>query len=129
MKYVKNETKEENKKEKFDLQECFTLWINTSKEGNKYLTGYDFNHNRIIGFFNRRKVKDNQPSIRIYGIDDEGKSTEEEIITLWDTTFKTSGKNGLSGYTNEKENLIAFYGDETDTKRPYIKGYFTKDNK
>lgn len=125
MKYVK---KEENKKEKFDLNECFTLWLNTSKEGNKYLTGYDFNKNRIIGFYNR-KVKDTQPIIRIYGVDEEGKTTQEEIITLWDTTFKTSGKTGLSGYTNEKEGIIAFYGDENDTKRPYIKGYFTKDNK
>lgn len=127
MKYVKNETKEE-KKEKFDLQECFTLWLNTSKEGNKYLTGYDFNKNRIIGFYNR-KVSEKQPVIRIYGVDDEGKTTSEEIITLWATKFKTSGKDGLSGYTNEKENLIAFYGDENDTKHPYIKGYFTKDNK
>ena len=125
MKYVKKE--EENKKEKFDLNECFTLWLNTSKEGNKYLTGYDFNKNRIIGFYNR-KVKDTQPVIRIYGVDEEGKTTQEEIITLWDTTFKTSGKTGLSGYTNEKEGIIAFYGDENDTKRPYIKGYFTKDN-
>ena len=125
MKYVKNE---ENKKEKFDLQECFTLWLNTSKEGNKYLSGYDFNKNRIIGFYNN-KVNDKQPSIRIFGVDEEGKTTKEEIITLWDTTFKTSGKDGLSGYTNEKENIIAFYGDESDTKRPYIKGYFAKDNK
>ena len=127
MKYVKKET-EETKKEKFDLQECFTLWLNTSKEGNKYLTGYDFNHNRIIGFYNK-KANDKQPSIRIFGVDEEGKTTAEEIITLWDTTFKTSGKDGLSGYTNEKENIIAFYGDETDSKRPYIKGYFAKDNK
>ena len=127
MRYTKSETKE-NKKEKFDLNECFTLWLNTSKEGNKYLTGYDFNKNRIVGFYNR-KVKDNQPSIRIYGVNEEGKTTEEEIITLWDTTFKTSGKAGLSGYTNEKENIIAFYGDEEDSKRPYIKGYFAKDNK
>ena len=127
MKYTKTETKE-NKKEKFDLQECFTLWLNTSKEGNKYLSGYDFNKNRIMGFYNK-KANDKQPSIRIYGVDDEGKITKEEIITLWDTTFKTSGKAGLSGYTNEKENLIAFYGDESDTKHPYIRGYFTKDNK
>lgn len=127
MKYVKKET-EETKKEKFDLNECFTLWLNTSKEGNKYLTGYDFNKNRIIGFYNK-KANDKQPSIRIYGVDEEGKTTAEEIITLWDTTFKTSGKDGLSGYTNEKENIIAFYGDESDTKRPYIKGYFAKDNK
>lgn len=127
MRYTKTETKE-NKKEKFDLQECFTLWLNTSKEGNKYLSGYDFNKNRIMGFYNK-KANDKQPSIRIYGVDDEGKITKEEIITLWDTTFKTSGKSGLSGYTNEKENLIAFYGDEGDTKHPYIRGYFTKDNK
>ena len=127
MKYVKNETKTEEK-EKFDLQECFTLWRNTSKEGNVYLTGYDFNKNRIIGFYNK-KLNDKQPSIRIYGVDEEGKTTQEEIITLWDTTFKTSGKDGLSGYTNEKENVIAFYGDEKDTKRPYIRGYFSKDNK
>lgn len=127
MKYVKNEQKEE-KKEKFDLQECFVLWLNSSKEGNKYLSGYDFNHNRVIGFYNK-KLNDKQPVIRIYGVDDEGKMTGEEIITLWDTTFKTSGKAGLSGYTNEKEGIIAFFGDETDTNHPYIRGYFTKDNK
>lgn len=125
MKYVKNETKEETKKEKFDLKECFTLWSNTSKEGNKYLSGYDFNHKRIIGFYNK-KIKDNQPHIRIYGVDDEGKLTSEEIITLWETTFKTSGKEGLNGYTNEKEGIIAFYGDTENSNRPYIKGYFTK---
>lgn len=124
MKYVKKEEKE-TKKEKFDLQECFVLWLNTSKEGNKYLSGYDFNKNRVIGFYNK-KLKDNQPSIRLYGVDEEGKITAEEIITLWDTKFKTSGKDGLSGYTNEKENIIAFYGDEDDTKHPYIKGYFSK---
>lgn len=128
MKYTKNEQKE-TKKEKFDLQECFTLWLNTSKEGNKYLTGYDFNKNRVIGFYNKKKTSDKQPSIRIYGVNEEGKMIEEEIITLWDTTFKTSGKDGLSGYTNEKEGIIAFYGDDENSKKPYIKGYFTKDNK
>lgn len=127
MKYVKNETKTEEK-EKFDLKECATLWLNTSKEGNVYYSGYDFNHNRVIGF-NNKKTNDKQPTIRIYGVDEEGKTTKEEIITLWATIFKTSGKSGLSGYTNEKENLIGFYGDEKDTKRPYIRIYFAKDNK
>ena len=127
MKYVKNETKTEEK-EKFDLKECATLWLNTSKEGNVYYSGYDFNHNRIIGF-NNKKTNEKQPIIRIYGVDEEGKTTKEEIITLWATIFKTSGKSGLSGYTNEKENLIGFYGDEKDTKRPYIRIYFAKDNK
>ena len=125
MKYTKSETKNEEKKEKFDLKECFTLWLNTSKEGNKYLTGYDFNHNRIIGFYNRKKTNDKQPDIRLYAVDEEGKLTDE-IITLWSTTFKTSGNTGLNGYTNEKEGIIAFYGNEEETKKPYIKGYFTK---
>lgn len=118
--------KENNKKAKFDLQECFTLWENTGKKGNKYLSGYDFNHNRIIGFYNNQATE-KQPIIRIYGIDDKG-TTTNEIITLWKTTFKTSGKDGLSGYTNEKEGIIAFLGDENDTKHPYIRGYFSKDN-
>lgn len=126
MKITKKETKSENKKEKFDLQECFTLWLNTSKEGNKYLTGYDYNKNRIIGFYNK-KANEKQPSIRIYGVLEDG-TMSEEIITLWDTTFKTSGKAGLNGSTNENEKLIAFYGDEADTKKPYIKGYFSKEN-
>ena len=54
-----------------------------------YYSGYDFNKNRIIGFDNK-KTNDKQPSMRIYGVDDEGKTTKEEIITLWTTTFKTS---------------------------------------
>ena len=80
MKYVKTETKKEEK-EKFDLQECFTLWRNTSKEGNVYLSGYDFNKNRIIGFYNK-KLSDKQPSIRVFGVDEEGKTTKEEIGLL-----------------------------------------------
>ncbi len=46
MKYVKNETKKEEK-EKFDLKECFTLWKNSSKEGNIYLTGYIWFDNTV----------------------------------------------------------------------------------
>ena len=80
MKYTKKETKSENKKEKFDLQECFTLWLNTSKEGNKYLTGYDYNKNRIIGFYNK-KANEKQPSIRIFGVLEDG-TMSEEILHL-----------------------------------------------
>jgi hypothetical protein len=45
------------------------------------------------------------------------------------TVVVNSGKDGLNGYTNEKEKLIAFYGDEKESKKPYIRGYFTNENK
>ena len=123
MKYSK--TTKENKKEKFDLQECFTLWSHNSKNGVKYLTGNDFNKNRLVGFFNK-KNNEKQPTLRIYDLKEDG-SIGEEIITLWESESK-QGKIYLNGLTNEKENIIAFYSDvEENDLRPYIKGYFKKD--
>lgn len=124
MKYSKNETKKTNEKEKFDLQECFTLWIHKAKSGLNYLTGYDFNKNRLVGFYNQKKT-DKQPLIRIFDLKEDG-STGEEIITLWEAISKQENKY-LNGVTNENEKIIAFFGDETDEVRPYIKGYFKKD--
>lgn len=123
MRYTKKETKVEEK-EKFDLQECFALWIHKSKNGNMYLSGYDFNKNKLVGFFNN-KTQDKQPDIRINEVKENGE-TGEEIITLWETTSK-AGNKMLTGLTNEKEKLIAFFGKENEEKRPYIRGYFRKD--
>lgn len=122
MKYSK--TTKEEKKEKFDLQECFTLWLHNSKSGVKYLTGYDFNKNRLVAFFNK-KNNEKQPTLRIYDLKEDG-TTGEEIITLWESVSKQD-RTYLNGLTNEKENIIAFYGDEKDEVKPYIKGYFKKD--
>lgn len=124
MKYVKKEEKEV-KTEKFDLKEAFTLWLNVSKEGNKYLSGYDFEHNRLIGFFNK-VTNEKQPAFRIYGVDDEG-SISEVVITLWSNTSK-KGNAYLSGTTNENEAIIAYYNESEDMKKPHIRGYFKKDN-
>ena len=122
MKYVK---KEKEEKEKFDLQECFTLWLHKGKSGVKYLSGFDFNKNKLVGYFNK-KEKDNQPSIRIYSLN-EDESNGEEICTLWDSKSNKTGKEYLTGTTNEKEKLIAFFGSEHEENKPYIKGYFKKD--
>lgn len=119
----KEETKE---KEKFDLQECFVLWRKVSEKKTEYFTGRDFNNNRIVAFNNEKK-SDKQPDIRIYSVKDDG-TRDIEIITLWKTKF-ASGKEGLTGLTNENEKLIAFYGDVDKEARPYIRGYFRKDSK
>ena len=52
-----------------------------------------------------------------------GRGKMEEIAVLWETENKNSKGKHLYGRTSEKENLIAFYGDETNN-RPFIKGYF-----
>ena len=122
MKYTK--TTKEEKKEKFDLQECFALWKHESKNNVIYLTGFDFNKNRLVAFYNK-KENDKQPTLRIYDLKEDG-STGEEIITLWEAKSKQDNIY-LNGVTNENEKIIAFYGDEKDEKRPYVKGYFKKD--
>ena len=32
----------------------------------------------------------------------------------------------MTGTTNEKEKLVAFYGDEYETKRPFIRVYYSE---
>lgn len=123
MVYKKKEEKEE--KDKFDLQECFVLWRKVSDKKVEYFTGNDFNKNRIVAFNNEKKA-DKQPDIRVYSLKEDG-SRDIEIITLWKTKF-ASGKEGLTGVTNENEKIIAFYGDINKELRPYIRGYFRKDN-
>lgn len=123
-KEIKKEVKEE--KEKFDLEECAVLWLQESKEGKKYLAGKLPTGEKIIGFYNN-KTNDSQPTFKIYATDDNG-STTDEIITLWETKSKTD-KFYLSGVTNENENVIAFYGNEKEPKKPYVMVYYKDENK
>lgn len=116
----KEEVKEVEKETK--LNECLVLWLHKSKEGKKFLSGKTYTDERVIGFFVAAK-NDNMPKIRVYALDEEGKTTEE-IVTLWEN----EGKNGkyLSGVTNESEKVVAFYGEETKEARPYVRVYFSK---
>lgn len=118
MKYTKKETKKEQ--EGFNLQELCVLWLNEGENGYRYLSGYDLNKNRIVGFFNK-KVNDKQPTIRIYGLDEKGKLTDE-LITLWESESKKE-TTYLSGVTNEEEKVIGFYGNEKEKKQPYVRCY------
>lgn len=120
MRYTKEEKKEVKEESKFNLQECFVLWRNESKNGKIYLKGFDFNKNKILGFIDDKAT--NTPKVRIYSLNAEGKS-DVEIVSLWEVTSK-KGNTYLSGKTNEDEKIIAYYGDIHKEARPYIKGYF-----
>lgn len=117
----KQETKE------FNLKEAFALWKTESKTGKNYLTGHDLNKNSLIGFTtnNFTKKSENQPDVKVYYTKEDG-SLDGEACALWINTSK-NGKIYLSGYTNDKENIIAFYGDGKNEKAPFIKAYFKED--
>lgn len=119
----KEETKNE---EKFDLEECCVMWLQESSTGRKYLSGKLPTGEKLVGFYNNR-TNDKQPIFRIYATDKDNKATDE-VITLWETKSKTD-KFYLSGETNEKEQVIGFYGNEKEPKKPYLRIYYKDEKK
>lgn len=117
-------TKKETKKE-FNLQEACVLWLQVAKSGLQYLKGHDLNNNKVIGYFNE-KTNEKQPTIRIYSVDEKG-NKDKEIVTLWKTESLKKNKY-LSGYTDEKEDVIAFYNDSKNENAPYLRVYFKDEN-
>lgn len=108
------------------LKESFVLWKNISSKNNEYLSGIatddPSNTFKLIGYFNTNKKNPKEPDIRIYSLNDEGKQ-DSEVASLWESVSKNNNRY-LTGTTNEKEHLIAFYGNTEDEKRPYIKAYY-----
>ena len=121
MKVTKKEEVKEVKKEDNLLKECVALWLHKSKEGKKFLSGKTYSDDKVIAFFVNGKTE-NLPKVRVFALDEEGKTTDE-IVTLWEYEGK-SGKY-LSGKTNEDEKVVGFYGEETKEARPYIRVYFS----
>ena len=124
------ETKEVERnevKEKEQLIEVMALWLARSKNNTEYLNGFmskKYNNAKIRGFFNGNKKNPKEPDVKIYNLTAEG-TLDIEVATLWNNLSKDE-KQYLTGYTDDKERLVAFYGDKEDTKHPYIKVYFSK---
>ena len=119
------EDKQTTNSKPFELEEAFVLWRNKSKKGGLYLSGQtseDLDPVKLIGFFNSNKENPKAPDIRIYTVDTEGKQ-DKEVCSLWENISKNNTRY-LTGITDEKEKVIAFYGDESNESRPYIKAYY-----
>lgn len=121
------ESKEQEKE--FNLKESFVLWKEKSKAGINYLKGFtslDKNKKRfrLVGFYNTIKKNLNEPDIRIYNINEEGKK-EKKVCDLWETVSKKE-KRYLTGKTAQDKKIIAFYTEEQNIEgtRPYIRAYF-----
>lgn len=112
-------TNEKEVKQELNLKQAFALWKNKSKSGNEYLTGKD-EIGKLVAFFNTNKKNPKEPDIRVYEVDVDGKRGRE-LATLWDNVSQ-NGKQYLTGMTDDKEKLVAFYGKKE--KAPYIRAYF-----
>ena len=110
-------------KKEVKLDEAFALWKNKSQAGNDYLTGYDFNKNKLIGYINTDKKNPKQPDITVYSLDANGKQ-DKEVASLWANVSKNE-KQYLTGMTDEKEKLVAFFDGKE--KHPYIRAYFKEE--
>ena len=125
----KEQEKEIIKEGEFSLKESFVLWKNKAKSGESYLTGFtalDENEETIelVGFYNTNKKNPKEPDIRVYSKDEKG-NKDKEVCDLWETVSKNE-KRYLTGSTDDKEKIIAFYNDKQNEvgTRPYIRAYY-----
>ena len=118
--------KKQEVKQEVKLAEAFVLWKKKAKSGLDYFTGMDLNKERLVAFYNSTKKNPKEPDVRIYTVNDEGKQ-DKEVASLWENVSETTGKRYLTGSTDEKEKLVAFYGKEDEEKKPYIRAYFKED--
>lgn len=119
-------SKSTNKNINKDLEEAFALW-ERKKGDNVYYSGKTSGDEAIsiVAFVNNDKKNPKQPDINIYEQSEKG-AEKKELATLWKNESK-AGKLYYSGYTNEKEKIIAFINADTkDGKYPSIRAYYKK---
>ena len=124
---MRTTTKKEEVKEVVEqpkMDEAFVLWRNKSKKGGFYLSGNTIGENsqKLIGFFNTNKENPKAPDIRVFTTDQDGKQ-DKEVCSLWENISKNETRY-LTGTTDEKEKIVAFYGEEHQEARPYIRAYY-----
>lgn len=118
----KVEVKTEEKKE-FDMKECFVLWKSKAKSGLDYLTGKTPEGIKLVAYYNSNKKNPNEPDVRVYALNEDGKIEEKPAASVWENIGKNE-KRYLSGTTNENEKIVGWYSKVEDEKKPYIRVYY-----
>lgn len=124
---MRTSTKKNTEAEAKELKELFVLWAKTSKNNLDYLSGKVSNTDEdvyLVGYYNTNKKNPNEPDIRVYNLDNEGKQ-DHVVCSLWNNLSK-NGTEYLSGTTDENEKVVAFYGDKENEKRPIVRVYIEK---
>ena len=120
-------TIEKQPKQKQKLTEAFALWRNKAQSGEYYLSGYANGNKefKLLGYFNPNKNNPKEPDVRVYSLDSNGKR-DKEVASLWENLDRNEERY-LTGTTDEKEKIVAWYGKENEEKRPYIRAYYKQD--
>lgn len=115
-----NQTKEQKKE--FNMKQVFAMWIHKSKKGGKYLTGVSVEGERLVGFFNGKKKNPKEPDVRIYQLDHNGHTQQDEFTSLWMNVSKNM-KKYLTGKVGQQR-VVGFINNiETSGTRPYFTVY------
>lgn len=129
---MKKQIEEKKLQKEETLEEAFVLWKNKAKSGEDYLSGNTVDAKgikdaeiKLVGYFNSRKKNPKEPDVRVYTLDTEGKQ-DKEVCSLWENVSKND-KRYLTGITDDKEKIIAFYNNSDNEKRPYIRAYYKQD--
>lgn len=111
-------------KQQTQVKEVFALWKKESKDGKPYFSGKSRTNVELVAFYNGNKKNPNEPDLRIYAKDENGRAEEKELASMWCKVSEKTGNKYLSGKLNDQEiYLRGFFNNEKDSKRPYIKVY------
>ena len=110
----------------YKMKQVFALWKSESKAGTTYFEG-KYEGDAIRGFYNTQKKNPNEPDLRVYALDGEGKLCKEELLSLWCNATE-SGKKYLSGKFGGKR-VVGFINTKAtaENKQPYISIYWSED--
>lgn len=116
-----NQTTEQKKE--FNMKQVFVMWIRKSKTGKQYVTGRDAAGERLVGFFNGKKKNPKEPDVRIYRVDQDGHTEQDEFTSLWMNVSKNN-KKYLTGKV-AGQRVVGFINSKatTTSKTPYFTVY------
>ena len=122
------QTKAEETKKEFTMEQAGAFWRNRSKAGNTYFSG-GFEQKPCKGFYVTNKKNPKEPDIRIYTVVDDSELSEEPIISLWCNVTK-NGKKYLTGKI-KKQRFVGFINEKAteENKQPYFSIYYQEDKK
>ena len=128
-KTTKKTTQATETKKEFTLERALVMWIYKGKKGGKYLSGKTEDGDKIKGFFNSKKNNPKEPDIRIYGVNEKGDLTKDEICSLWCNTTE-NGKKYATGKM-DGDRVVGFFNSkaQVDGVVPYLNVYYSDDQK
>ena len=107
------------------MEEVFSLWRKTGKNGTHYFTGKG-----IVGFYQTNKEKPKSHDLLIYNVNEEGNVVKPSILSLWVQLSKDKKTQYLTG-KYEGRRVVGFINKDAaeGSKKPYLSIYYSDDTR